>query len=338
MSDFKNRLGHDNFVWWIGVVEDNVDPLNLGRCKVRIFGSHTDNLQEIPTSDLPWTVPLNSVNNSRTFSVPMEGDYVFGFFMDGLSSQAPAMLGVFPSIPQQDVDAVAGKGFYAKAKFTNSDIKENDVVKPVVYSDTPAMKPVRIGKSTSPATAYTYKGTGIEKSDNTRAHVCDIPNVIRFQQAIEAFKNSTVFQAIRKAIEALTSAASSSPLVTQIVGAIKVIRLYLKEIQKFLDFVNNVLLEIARFIAYVQKMIAWILSLPARLLALFQQCIAELLSALSGALSVSTNSGGLLTEVKGLISDVNKTVGSATSTVANIQTVTTTAQKTLDPKSYSGRI
>jgi len=338
MSDFKNRLGHDNFVWWIGVVEDNVDPLNLGRCKVRIFGSHTDNLQEIPTSDLPWTVPLNSVNNSRTFSVPMEGDYVFGFFMDGLSSQAPAMLGVFPSIPQQDVDAVAGKGFYAKAKFTNSDIKENDVVKPVVYSDTPAMKPVRIGKSTSPATAYTYKGTGIEKSDNTRAHVCDIPNVIRFQQAIEAFKNSTVFQAIRKAIEALTSAASSSPLVTQIVGAIKVIRLYLKEIQKFLDFVNNVLLEIARFIAYVQKMIAWILSLPARLLALFQQCIAELLSALSGALSVSTNSGGLLTEVKGLISDVNKTVGSATSIVANIQTVTTTAQKTLDPKSYSGRI
>jgi len=268
----------------------------------------------------------------------MEGDYVFGFFMDGLSSQAPAMLGVFPSIPQQDVDAVAGKGFYAKAKFTNSDIKENDAVKPVVYSDTPAMKPVRIGKSTSPATAYTYKGTGIEKSDNTRAHVCDIPNVIRFQQAIEAFKNSTVFQTIRKAIEALTSAASSSPLVTQIVGAIKVIRLYLKEIQKFLDFVNNVLLEIARFIAYVQKMIAWILSLPARLLALFQQCIAELLSALSGALSVSTNSGGLLTEVKGLISDVNKTVGSATSTVANIQTVTTTAQTTLDPKSYSGRI
>lgn len=338
MSDFKNRLGHDNFVWWIGVVEDNVDPLNLGRCKVRIFGSHTDNLQEIPTSELPWAVPLNSVNNSRTFSTPMEGDYVFGFFMDGLSSQAPAMLGVFPSIPQQDVDAVAGKGFYAKAKFTNSDVKENDVIKPVVYSDTPAMKPIRVGKSTAPATAYTYKGTGIEKSDETRAHVCDIPNVIKFQVAVEALKNSTIFQVVRKTIEATTSAASSSPLVTQIVGAIKVIRTYLKEIQKFLDFINEVILEIARFIAYVQKMIAWILSLPARLLALFKKCIAELLSALAGALSVGTNSGGLLTEVKGLISDVNKTVSSATSTIGSAKTVVASAEATINPKSYSGRI
>ena len=150
MADYKNRIGHDNFVWWIGVVEDRVDPLNVGRCKVRIFGSHTDNLQEIPTSDLPWATPLYPVNDSRTFSTPMEGDYVFGFFMDGLSSQAPAMLGVFPSIPQQDVDAVAGKGFYAKAKFTNSDIKEKDAVKPVVYTDTPAMKPVRVGSPTTP--------------------------------------------------------------------------------------------------------------------------------------------------------------------------------------------
>jgi len=338
MSDFKNRLGHDNFVWWIGVVENNVDPLNLGRCKVRIFGSHTDNLQEIPTSDLPWATPLYPVNDSRTFSTPMEGDYVFGFFMDGLSSQAPAMLGVFPSIPQQDVDAVAGKGFYAKAKFTNSDIKEKDAVKPVVYTDTPAMKPVRVGSPTTPATAYTYKGTGIEKSDNTRAHVCDIPNVIRFQTAVDALKNATIFQVIRKAIEAATSAAATSPITTQIVGAIKVIRQYLKEVQKFLDFINNVILEIARFLAYVQKMIAWILSLPARLLALFKQCLAELLSAVTKALSVSTNSGGLVTEVKGLISDVNKTVSSATSTVASAKTLVSTAETTLNPKSYSGRI
>ena len=94
MSDFKNRLGHDNFVWWIGVVENNVDPLNLGRCKVRIFGSHTDNLQEIPTSDLPWATPLYPVNDSRTFSTPMEGDYVFGFFMDGEDGQVPVIMGV----------------------------------------------------------------------------------------------------------------------------------------------------------------------------------------------------------------------------------------------------
>ena len=60
MSDFQNKLGHDNFIWWIGVVEDRIDPLNLGRCKVRIFGSHTENLQLIPTSSLPWATTLSA--------------------------------------------------------------------------------------------------------------------------------------------------------------------------------------------------------------------------------------------------------------------------------------
>lgn len=338
MTEFKNRLGHDNFVWWIGVVEDRVDPLNLGRCKVRIFGSHTDNLQEIPTSELPWATPLYPVNDSRSFSTPMEGDYVFGFFLDGLASQAPAMLGVFPAIPQQEPDAVAGRGFYAKAKFTNSDIKENDAVKPVVYTDTPAMKPVRVGQSTAPATSNTYKGTGIEKSDKSRAHVCDIANNIRFKQALEDLKNSTIFQAIRKAIEAITSAGSSSPLVTQIIGAIKVIRGILKDIRDFLDFINNVILEIARYVAYVQKMIAWILSLPARLLQMLQDCLAALYNSVTSALSITVGSGGLVSEVGGLINDVNKTVSATTSTVAGAQSLVATTQSTLDPKSYTGRI
>jgi len=28
---------YGNFVWWQGVVEDRVDPLMLGRCRVRIL-------------------------------------------------------------------------------------------------------------------------------------------------------------------------------------------------------------------------------------------------------------------------------------------------------------
>jgi len=52
----ENFIGKDNFVWWYGVVEDNNDPLKTGRCKVRIFGWHSENLNEMPTSDLPWTI------------------------------------------------------------------------------------------------------------------------------------------------------------------------------------------------------------------------------------------------------------------------------------------
>ena len=101
-------LGQSGFVWWIGVVENRKDPLNLGRCQIRIFGWHTDNLQLIPSADLPWAQAVLPSNNSEVFATPKEGQYVLGFFFDGASGQFPAYLGVLPGIPktaalQQDV-------------------------------------------------------------------------------------------------------------------------------------------------------------------------------------------------------------------------------------------
>jgi hypothetical protein len=339
MSDFQNRLGHDNFVWWIGVVEDRFDPLNLGRCRVRIFGSHTENLQLVPTSSLPWATPLYPVNDSRTFSTPMEGDYVFGFFMDGLSSQAPTMLGVFPAIPQS-VDAPKGVGFSANAKLTNAPVGFGAIgqitreeflanTTPVVSTGTPAMAIVRTGEPTTPALAHTIVGTSIERSNNNRAHVCDIANIIRYEIALQKLEAYGIFTVLRDAIEALTSAVSGSPIVAQITLAIKTLRGYVKMIQKGVDFVNEVVLEIASFVKYIQAMIAYIVSLPAQLAAMLQQCLLELQAALTGALNISF-SGGLLGEVQGLIGDVAKLSSSAASTAVNA-TATTAL---LNPKSY----
>ena len=33
-----NFVGKDGFVWWVGEVEDNEDPMELGRVKVRCLG------------------------------------------------------------------------------------------------------------------------------------------------------------------------------------------------------------------------------------------------------------------------------------------------------------
>jgi hypothetical protein len=63
----ENFIGKDNFVWFIGVIEDRTDPLGLGRCKLRIFGWHTDNVSQLPTSDLPWAQPMYPLNNSKSF-------------------------------------------------------------------------------------------------------------------------------------------------------------------------------------------------------------------------------------------------------------------------------
>lgn len=338
MSDFSNRLGHDNFVWWIGVVEDRFDPLNLGRCRVRIFGSHTDNLQEIPTSDLPWATPLYPVNSANSFGTPMEGDYVFGFFLDGMSSQSPAMMGVFPGIPQNE--APADVGFSPKAKYivntsttTGNVVTQETDVKPVVDPSTPAMKLVQPGKPTTPALAITLTGTSVEKSNNNRAHVCDIAHALKFGAAIEKLGQFLDFLKTRAGIELASDGAAGSPLASQVLETIKVIRGYVKLIQDGLTFINQTVLEIASYLKYVKQMIEWIVSLPAALLNMLKQCLVELQVALTGALNFSDPTG-IVGEISGLVGDVLKVTQTAQTVAVNTQSTISTAQVLTNPKTY----
>lgn len=96
----NNFLGVSSFIWWVGVIENNLDPMELGRCQVRIFGWHTDNKSMLPMKDLPWAMPLRPVNNSRSFATPDLGEWAVGFFMDGESAQFPVMMGIMPGIKQ----------------------------------------------------------------------------------------------------------------------------------------------------------------------------------------------------------------------------------------------
>jgi hypothetical protein len=96
----RNFLGHDGFIWWVGIVEDVEDPLTLGRCKVRIFGYHPPkNTGNVPTEDLPWATSIHSPNTLNFYASLQKGDWVFGFFIDALSCQEPAILGYYPSVP-----------------------------------------------------------------------------------------------------------------------------------------------------------------------------------------------------------------------------------------------
>ena len=77
-----------------------MDPEKMGRCRVRIYGYHTDSKLILPTKDLPWAHPVYPINNSKSFSAPEIGDWVVGFFMDGESAQFPVMFGVMPGMLQ----------------------------------------------------------------------------------------------------------------------------------------------------------------------------------------------------------------------------------------------
>ena len=97
----RNFLGHDGFIWWIGIVEDINDPLTLGRCKVRCFGYHpAKSTNLVPTEDLPWALTIHPLNTPNLYGTPKIGEWVFGFFLDSLSAQEPAILGYLPAIPE----------------------------------------------------------------------------------------------------------------------------------------------------------------------------------------------------------------------------------------------
>lgn len=89
----------DGFNWWIGVVEDRNDPEKLGRCRVRIFGYHTESRTLLPTKQLPWAIPIQPITSAAISGIgttpigPLEGTWVMGFFLDGEDMQQPAMLG-----------------------------------------------------------------------------------------------------------------------------------------------------------------------------------------------------------------------------------------------------
>lgn len=93
-------MGLNNFVWWFGVVENRLDPINLGRVQVRCFGWHTDDRNQIPIEDLPWAHPVVPYG-SVSVKPPSEGTMVFGFFADGREGRFPVILGTVPGIPEE---------------------------------------------------------------------------------------------------------------------------------------------------------------------------------------------------------------------------------------------
>ena len=107
-------MGLDGFVWFTGVVENRNDPAELGRVQVRCLGYHTEDLNDIPSKDLPWahvmlptTDPsMQGLGNTPSFLV--EGTWVVGFFRDANEKQQPLIIGSLPGYPQEHADIERG--------------------------------------------------------------------------------------------------------------------------------------------------------------------------------------------------------------------------------------
>ena len=119
MPDINEYMGRDGFIWFIGVVEDRNDPLELGRVRVRCLGYHSENLSEIPTSSLPWAHVMHPTTDpamhgmGKTPSFLVEGGWVCGFFRDSGENQQPVVIGTLPGIPETPggIEQTYTKGF-----------------------------------------------------------------------------------------------------------------------------------------------------------------------------------------------------------------------------------
>ncbi len=107
-------MGLDGFVWFTGVVENRDDPAKLGRVQVRCLGYHTEDLNDIPSADLPWAHVMHPVTDpsmqglGNTPSFLVQGTWVVGFFRDANEKQQPVIMGSLPGNPQTEADLTKG--------------------------------------------------------------------------------------------------------------------------------------------------------------------------------------------------------------------------------------
>ena len=118
-----NFVGKDGFFWWVGEVEDNEDPMELGRVRVRVLGYYTNvrggTTADLPTENLPWATVLQHTcqpgndGQGESSGQLQPGAIVMGFFMDGENAQMPIVIGVMrvkKSAESQDVKQFAFTG------------------------------------------------------------------------------------------------------------------------------------------------------------------------------------------------------------------------------------
>lgn len=86
-------LMSSNVEYFIGIVEDRMDPLKQGRVRVRVFGIHPPQKKQgsvlgIPTADLPWMSIVQSVNSAAISGIGgavtgmVPGTKVYGHWLD----------------------------------------------------------------------------------------------------------------------------------------------------------------------------------------------------------------------------------------------------------------
>ena len=136
---FNQGFLGQGFSWWIGQIpddatwRDNIIPGKFDnkeqvkgwgrRYKVRIIGLHDQGEATLPSDQLPWAQVMYPITagggQGEVYQTPgiRQGNFVFGFFMDGPDGQVPVIMGILGNNTQTALqNATSLQGSSPKAK------------------------------------------------------------------------------------------------------------------------------------------------------------------------------------------------------------------------------
>ena len=127
---FTSGFAGAQFNWWIGQIADDATwrdnspagkhesasqvPGHSRRYKVRIIGYHDQQEETIPSDQLPWAQVMYPITagggQASAYQTPAlrQGNFVFGFFMDGQDMQVPVIMGVLGNNAQTALKTTTG--------------------------------------------------------------------------------------------------------------------------------------------------------------------------------------------------------------------------------------
>lgn len=172
-----------NTVFHYGVVEDNVDPFKLGRCRVRVAGIHTDNITELPTEDLPWAEVVQNVSSAALSGIGetprlLAGSWVVVSFIDN-NFQKPIIFGSIAGIPGSSTNKSLSDESYIEEVVANTPPISPPNPTPSTNQQSAVIESPYIGSLTQ-SQVTTLKNTIAQSETGGRADPYSVQNSIGF--------------------------------------------------------------------------------------------------------------------------------------------------------------
>jgi len=299
------------------IVVNTNDPSKLGRVTVRIIGIHSLKKNELPDDKLPWVMVRTQPGAFVQYEI---GDLVEIEFWNG-NSDYPIVVGKYTGIASVIVDGYSNS-------FTTREYAEK------VYGVLPAWPEgttrKREGETVIPGRASgNLTGSPTKVANENKEGACDISSAMKINIGNLKLQISGAIQWIKDKLKSFFDGFKENAYIHSIQLEIKKWVMKLKNLQKFIKLVDDVLLAVKAALDAAQKIIAWIVSLPALFAKALNECMQEFMDSINEALSSSFGSISgadgtplaLAADVKSLVDTTTDTVNQVAEAAQNVEDV-----------------